>query len=409
MPSPIAYDVSLGTGESFEVEPYYPESTREPANGSEAIMQAETVAAAMRLSNTSEDSGIKSSSRKKNLLGILLLCSLMIIGVGIYVGLQSSKKPGQGQTFSTNVEDVAGTNADNETGDDENEPQERDPLLDVIIEGLGDTITEEVLVSEETLENRAFVWLKDNMPEEFEENQGTVTGTSMVDVVDMVQRYILILFYFSLNGNGWTRYSPLNATHECNWGFLSCWEYPEKESDQVWRISIDKANVTGSLHPSIGKLPYLERISLEDNQIKGSLPEILGTMPSLNRIDVDGNQLTGKIPESIYNNSKMEVIDADDNNFTGTIPGSIGNAKQLIHFSMKKNNISGTIPATFGELKKLKNLVISENDITGSVPNSICNLLNQINGSLQDLWADCLESNEEVKCSCCTQCGQVEG
>mmetsp|Transcript_40405 Transcript_40405/g.79065 ORF Transcript_40405/g.79065 Transcript_40405/m.79065 type:complete len:385 (+) Transcript_40405:122-1276(+) len=255
-------------------------------------------------------------------------------------------------------------------------------FLAEILEGLGNTITEEAITTPGTAENDAFEWLKAN--------------TEVTDELNVVQRYIMTLLYMELDGDSWSAMSPLRATNECEWPFLGC-----TDDNKIFRISIDNVTATGTIPPALGKLPFLERLSLEDNEITGSLPNIIGELPLLSRIDIDNNQFTGQIPESFYSTGMLEVFDADSNLFTGTISENVANLTKLIHFSFSNNKLSGNFPSKgFRTLTKLQNLVLMNNTITGAVGARVCDLFNKTLGNLVELWADC----EDLRCACCTFC-----
>ena len=65
------------------------------------------------------------------------------------------------------------------------------------------------------------------------------------------------------------------------------------------------------------------------------------------------------------------------------------------------NSLQGTIPTELGLLTSLQWLSVCDNFLTGAVPNEVCALRDINGGSLEDLYADCVE---EVECTCCNGC-----
>jgi Leucine-rich repeat (LRR) protein len=83
----------------------------------------------------------------------------------------------------------------------------------------------------------------------------------------------------------------------------------------------------------------------------------------------------------------------------------LGMLKQLETMNMFSNHFTGTIPSILGNLTKLESLFLHFNDLTGTMPASLCALRAGVNGTLQQLSADC-GPRGKIACptDCCTAC-----
>ncbi|MQL87528.1 hypothetical protein Taro_020090 [Colocasia esculenta] len=79
----------------------------------------------------------------------------------------------------------------------------------------------------------------------------------------------------------------------------------------AWRI-------TGSIPPSLGKLPKLQAIFLDRNLLTGTIPESIGLLhhPDGLYIRLSHNNLTGPVPQS-FKGSNISQIDLSRNQLTG--------------------------------------------------------------------------------------------
>mmetsp|Transcript_3725 Transcript_3725/g.6907 ORF Transcript_3725/g.6907 Transcript_3725/m.6907 type:complete len:280 (-) Transcript_3725:57-896(-) len=226
---------------------------------------------------------------------------------------------------------------------------------------------------------------------------------------DLEKRYILALFYYSLNGDNWMKCSAnetvpchrhvryLDKSDECEWFGNTCNKYGE-----LVKLSMSTNNLDGTLPHLLGELSHLESINLDSNKIKGSIPISLLNLPQLKRLYMDDNQLIGTIPSELYNAKALEVLDIDENWLTGSISSQIGDLTRLQYISLKSNLLTGKIPEKMGSLNELKILLLHGNEFVGIMPSSVCDLFKS--GKLQHLQADCGMPQIEIKCTCCTRC-----
>mmetsp|Transcript_34541 Transcript_34541/g.51265 ORF Transcript_34541/g.51265 Transcript_34541/m.51265 type:complete len:825 (-) Transcript_34541:59-2533(-) len=240
---------------------------------------------------------------------------------------------------------------------------------------------------------------------------------------NLLQRYILVLFYMKTSDEGpWRTCNPNNSTgdsdcifdklfrneddeidykqeaatawlsyeHECNWVGVLCDDF-----DEVRTITLWGNNLTGTLPTELSALPYLTSISLPYNRFKGRLPIDYATMKHISNIEVHGNSLTGDIPETYYDSIGLKRLSVGQNRLTGTIstrigemtnlkgfhieknlfrgsiPTEIGMLSELAFTRWNKNRFSGSIPSEFGMLRKLKELWMHANQFTGTLPTEL--------------------------------------
>ena len=228
----------------------------------------------------------------------------------------------------------------------------------------------------------------------------------------VVQRYVAALFYFSTNGNRWTRCSAyadpslcseadlfLSQSHECNWAGISC-----SDDRTITEIVLENNNLSGALPSELSRLASLKVLSLENGAIGGGIPSYFGEFSELQILDLDSNVLTGTIPSELSNLSNLRLMDINDNPLIGNLDalGGLTNAQFL---SFHRTYIGGTIPEEFGNFSKLQALTLQQTKVFGPMPEKICALRN---GSLQHLSSECGGSDPAVPCSCCSHCFNSE-
>ena len=106
-----------------------------------------------------------------------------------------------------------------------------------------------------TPQYQALLWLS---------NVDTIAQLS--DELAMTQRYVLAVFYYSLNGDNWDETTPWldPQVGECEWGRILC------VGEDVIAIREDAAiNLKGTIPSELNALPLLEELSLTRNQILG--------------------------------------------------------------------------------------------------------------------------------------------
>lgn len=85
---------------------------------------------------------------------------------------------------------------------------------------------------------------------------------------NLVQRWVLAVLYFQLNGENWSYTNFLHGIDECQWDQIVC----DSEGD-----------ITG--------------ITLINGNLKGEVPFVLAALTKLVILDLRGNELSGEVPE----------------------------------------------------------------------------------------------------------------
>jgi Leucine-rich repeat (LRR) protein len=161
----------------------------------------------------------------------------------------------------------------------------------------------------------------------------------------VLQRYVLGVFYFSTGGERWDNDNGwVSASNECNWF---------SASDEVG----DPCSQDGR---------YVS-LSLVENGLEGEIPQELELLTALNIIDLDFNALSGTIP-TLANLVNLQGLYLFDNFLSGEIPTSLGALTSLTTLDLDANALEGTLPTTLGSLRFLEIFLVSNNLLTGTVP-----------------------------------------
>lgn len=258
-----------------------------------------------------------------------------------------------------------------------------------------------------------------------------------------IQRYILAVFYFSTQGDGWKEQTGwLTSLPECYWKGVIC-----DKQNLVEMIWLDDNFLMGTLPLELAHLSNLNTIALQNNKISGSIPLTYFTeLSNMQQISLYNNRLSGTLPEEMYdldleyvglhNNilygtiptnigklKNLRVLYLHENYFTGIIPGEIVHAGSFVEialednflvgtlpsgleklqnlrwFSVQHNKLTGPIPASLGQIQALDTLYLYNNRFNGTVPIEICNNL-----EMKDFYTDCHINFPKVVCPCCTSC-----
>ncbi|CAB9520623.1 leucine Rich Repeat [Seminavis robusta] len=260
------------------------------------------------------------------------------------------------------------------------------------------------------------------------------------DSPNLVQRFLLVLFYYQTTRNKpWKECNPaasphgsatanfcyrpdyvpgeatslvwgdqwLSTSHECKWAGIIC-ETVQSEERTVVELRLYWNDLNGPLPWEITRLPLLRFLRLNNNMLTGALPtglfskkagvaleslalysnQFSGTIPAewvanllegsgkLVNIHLNRNTLTGKIPSEL-GLLAIKTLSLANNKLTGSIPQEIFNQTPLESLYLRKNDLTGTLPSEVGLLTDLKYLNLNYTQISGSLPSEI-GLLNQL-------------------------------
>ena len=250
-------------------------------------------------------------------------------------------------------------------------PEERETL----IEGQLATYSSIQVTTTGTPQNQAFQWLINDDPMQ----------VCPEDFLDVQQRYILAVLYYSTEGDGWSNcnapsapnLSPcregeeqrfLSSSDVCFWFGITC------NRLRVSGISIDENNLRGPLPDELGFMEQIEDIDFDGeleeglNFITGTIPSTLGLLEKLVTLDLDSNELTGSIPEEIFDASRLTIMDLDSNELTGTLSSGFANLAELQILFLDNNGFYGSLPSEMGEMERLRFLRLDRNELSGTIP-----------------------------------------
>lgn len=242
----------------------------------------------------------------------------------------------------------------------------------------------------------------------------------------VLQRYILVLFYFSMSGDEWNFCSLnegssecespemrwLSDVSECNWYGVKC-----DETGAVTHLDLPRNNLAGVLPVELFSLTSMNGVSLGHNGgIRGSVPSEIENWTQLVYLDVDDNELEGPFP-NVYGISTLQAIDLNNNQFSGPISSAISQLTKLVVLQIENNLFDGALPLD-AMAQNLAELVLfsSQGNNWDTRPNweALCDWIPDRRavtgpGYLQFLLADCDNdlnnlSQQGSTCSCCSVC-----
>ncbi|PSS31868.1 DNA-damage-repair/toleration protein [Actinidia chinensis var. chinensis] len=156
----------------------------------------------------------------------------------------------------------------------------------------------------------------------------------------------------------------------CKWSGISC-----GDNNRVTTLSLygqlQKPNsfLSGTISPSLSKLPYLDGIYLQDlRNISGPFPNLLFGLPNLEYVYIENSKLSGQIPGNIGDLTRLGALSLAGNRFSGPIPSSISKLTQLGQLKLGSNLLAGPIPLGIQQLKNLTLLSLDTNQLTGTIP-----------------------------------------
>jgi len=180
------------------------------------------------------------------------------------------------------------------------------------------TVSSEVaLDNEDSPQGKAFLWAsEDTIVLSLE------PGTDDNDDARIIQRYVLVVFYYATGGDGWTNNEGwLGHLTECNWYGLQC-----NSLSNLVRLVLSSNQLSGEIPSEIGQLDGLglEVLDLSRNQLSGPVPSQLGQFINIRELYLSSNQLSGPIPSQLGQLFSLVVLDLSSNQLSGPIPSQLG-------------------------------------------------------------------------------------
>lgn len=187
-----------------------------------------------------------------------------------------------------------------------------------------------------------------------------------------LQRYILAVLFYSLNGPSWKeRRGWLSFDSECTWHGITC--NAKNEVSMIW---LPDNNLKGTLPHELAHLYPVDTIAVHQNKVSGPIPQVYTDLVNLRQISLYDNQMTGTIPEDLSKLDRLEYIGLQNNKFHGTIFSNIGSLKRLRTFYVHGNKLVGTLPPDITNAHSLEELAVENNSLTGSLPAKLGSLRN---------------------------------
>ncbi|CAB9522104.1 Receptor-like [Seminavis robusta] len=250
---------------------------------------------------------------------------------------------------------------------------------------------------------KAFDWIVNQDPMQLE-----------YDSSNLVQRFLLVLFYFQTTRHQpWKQCNPpataqgssssnfcyrnhpvtgettngiwgdqwLTKSHECQWAGVVC-ETVESKEKTVAELSLYGNHLNGPLPWEITQLPELTDLRLSKNILSGVLPPGLLFLDSspLRSLDLDGNKFIGTVPARWFESlnegtAQLTSLAVSSNRLTGTIPTEVC-LLPLNRLVLENNTLTGPLPREIVNQTSLTHLYLGKNDLTGTLPSEIGLLTN---------------------------------
>ncbi|CAM6090520.1 unnamed protein product [Calypogeia fissa] len=130
-----------------------------------------------------------------------------------------------------------------------------------------------------------------------------------------------------------------SLVNPCTWFHVTC-----NNNNNVIRVDLGNASLSGGLVPELGNLANLEYLELFANSLSGKIPEELGQLSQLISLDLYENTFTGSLPESLGQLHNLKYLRLDHNFLTGDIPLELTVIPSLLVVKLSYNNLTGVVP-----------------------------------------------------------------
>lgn len=172
-------------------------------------------------------------------------------------------------------------------------------------------------------------------------------------------------FSFQYHFASWT-----NDSACCDWYGIDC----DPFTGRVVGLSVFADNLTGTLPPAIGDLPFLTNLMFHKlPNLVGSVPSTITKLTRLSLLTLSWNSLSGPIPPFLSQLTSLTFLTLAFNKFSGSIPPSLANLHNLGALHLDRNQLTGPIPDSFGgfPVGSPPDLYLSHNNLSGPIPASL--------------------------------------
>jgi len=146
----------------------------------------------------------------------------------------------------------------------------------------------------------------------------------------LLQRYVLLYFYYSLNLD--FDFLDLATNHTCEWPGVSC----ASSNNFIKRLDLSSQNLKGSIITEIGLLKTLEEIDLSNNTFVGTIdPATYMNLPDLKVVRLGTNEFGGTFPNEMLEFEKLTEFNISGNLFVGSLPEDVSYSRELSKLNAK--------------------------------------------------------------------------
>ena len=143
--------------------------------------------------------------------------------------------------------------------------------------------------------------------------------------------------------------------------------------DQLPDLAIFHANTnsfSGTIPPSISKLPYFYELDISNNKFSGVFPQAVLGMNNITFLDIRYNSFKGSVPPQIFTQT-LDVLFINNNNFRQTLPDNLGSTT-VLYLTFANNRFTGPIPRSIGNASStLLEVLFLNNRLSGCIPYEI--------------------------------------
>jgi len=191
-------------------------------------------------------------------------------------------------------------------------------------------------------------------------------------VKQIVQRYVLVVLYYSMGGPSWRSKLNFNSQYdECSW-FRTFRSYKLKQlgvtcntDGKVSALNFPKDYLVGTFPKELSKLNDLERLDVFNNKRLVGFPEFLKGMRKISFLGLHYCDLVGVLPDWLGDLTTLKSLVLSNNEHQGALPESMSRLTNLENLYLDDNQFQGSLDV-LRTMKSLRNLVLEDNQFTGS-------------------------------------------